>query len=232
MRKRYYVLLGLLVITGGIVSQLPLSWIGPKTEIAGKVPNYSGTIWRGFVTGTDAGTVEVTTSFGRLVTGKNPVHLSGGPPGLSIYAEAGMAGVRAVKAEGSMKALALQDPRLGLVNGDFRIDVPDMELMEICEYANGTVWTDFLARNSARLRWKGPELEGPVSCEEGRIVLDMTGKDNAADITAKIIIGLDGSYTTNITADVADPMAGLALKFFGFHKAGNGYQLTEQGRWQ
>ncbi len=232
MRKRWLIGIGVLAIAGGVLSQLPLTWIGPKVEIGGKVPSYSGTIWRGFVTGTDAGTLNLTTSLGRLLKGGNPVHVSGGPPGLLINAEAGLSGIRAVKTEGTIKALALQDPRLALVNGSFKIDVPEMKLMETCEYADGTVWTDFLARNSGRLRWKGPELEGPVSCENGQIVLNMTGKDRAADIVAKIIIGLDGGYRTEITAEVSNPNAGLALQFFGFTKSGRGYKLLEQGRWQ
>lgn len=232
MRKRWILAIGMAAIAGGVISQLPLSWIGPKTEIAGKIPSYSGTVWRGFVTGTDAGTLELTTSLGRLLKGGNPVHISGGPPGLSLNAEAGLSGIRAVKAEGTMKALALQDPRLALVNGSFKVDVPDMKLMESCEFANGTVWTDFLARNSGRLRWKGPELEGPVSCENGQIVLNMTGKDRAANIVANIVIGLEGNYRTEITAEVADPAAGLALQFFGFTKSGRGYKLLEQGKWQ
>jgi len=231
VRKRWWILLGLLAVGGGVISQLPLSWVGPKVEMGGKIPSYSGTIWDGTMSGTDAGVLQINSSLKRLFTGGNPVHVQGGSAGLNIHAEAGPSGLRALKAEGPMKALALRDPRLSFVNGSFKVDVPNAKILKRCEHAEGTVWTDFLAKNGARLRWTGPELSGPVTCEDGKIVLNMTGKDRAADIKANIIIDLEGTYITDINAQVTDPNAGLALQFFGFSQSGSGYQLTEKGRW-
>ncbi len=220
-----------MIIIGAVISQLPLAWVGPKAPIGGKIPVYSGTVWNGLISGTDAGNLKLSTSLGRLISGANPVHITGGPAGLSLKAEAGTKGLRALKAEGTMRALALRDPRLALVNGNFRIDVPDMQVAKTCDYAEGTVWTDFLAQNGSRLRWAGPVLEGPVSCEEGQIVLNLTGKDAAADITAQIRIDLSGTYKTDIMAKVSDLNAGMALQFFGFTAVAGGYRLTEQGKW-
>ncbi len=223
-------------MAGAIISQLPLSLVGPKMDIGGKTPQYGGTIWKGYMTGTDAGVLEVETSPGRLLSGKNPVHVWGGPNGLTIRAEAGPSGLRALKLEGTMKALALRDPRVGAVNGNFKLDVPDMKIVQRCDYATGTAWTDFLSQNAATFRWQGPALEGPVSCdEEGRIIVDLSGKDQAAEITAKVIIGLEGSYRADITAKVAasfERFAAPSLTASGFHKTGGVYKLTEQGKWQ
>ncbi len=221
-------------MAGAAISQFPLSAIGPKIDIGGKTPSYSGTIWKGYVSGTDAGVLNLETSIGRLFRGKNPVHVWGGPNGLSIHAEAGPSGLRVLKLEGTMKALALRDPRVGAVNGNFRLDVPDMKVMRICDYAEGTAWTDFLSQNSATLRWEGPDLEGPVTCEDGLIIVDLSGQDATAEISAKVTIGLEGSYRADITAKVNQTLerfAGPSLKQSGFHKDGGVYKLTEQGQW-
>ena len=234
MLKRWIVLGAVLAIGGAVLSQLPLSMVAPKAEFAGKPLKYSGTIWSGQVSGTDAGTLYLETSIGRLFSGANPVHVWGGPDGLSLKAEAGPGGLRAVNVEGSMKSLALRDPRVGAVNGNFKLEIPDMKILEICEYANGTAWTDFLSQNAAIFRWKGPVLEGPVKCEDGRIIVDLAGQDQAAEITAKVTIGLEGSYRADITAKInssIEQFAGPSLKQSGFHKDGELYKLTEQGKW-
>ncbi len=238
MRKRWVILGVTLAIGGAFVSQLPLSMVAsmaaPEAQFAGKPLKYSGTIWNGQVSGTDAGTLDLNTSLWRLLSGGNPVHVTGGPQGLILSAEAGLGGLRAVKVDGSMRALALRDPRVGAVNGNFKLDVPDMKLREDCDYANGTAWTDFLSQNAATFRWQGPELEGPVSCEDGRLIVDLSGKDDTAEITAKVTIGLEGSYRADITAKVnpnVEPIAGPTLQQSGFHKDGGLYKLTEQGKW-
>lgn len=223
-----------LAIGGAVITQLPLSMVAPKAEFAGKSFKYSGTIWSGQVSGTDAGILYLETSVSRLFSGQNPVHVTGGPAGLSLKAEAGIGGLRAVNVEGSMKSLALRDPRVGAVNGNFKLEIPDMKIMETCEYANGKVWTDFLSQNAAIFRWKGPELEGPVKCEDGRIIVDLAGQDQAAEITAKVTIGLEGSYRADITARINpsfEQLAGPSLRQSGFHKDGEFYKLTEQGKW-
>lgn len=222
-------------MAGAVISQFPLSAIGPKIIIGGKTPSYSGTIWKGFMSGTDAGLLNLETSLGRLLTGKNPVHVWGGPDGLSVKAEAGFSGLRAIKLDGTMKALALRDPRIGAVKGNFRLDVPDMKLMQTCDYANGTAWTDFLSQNKSTLYWQGPVLEGPVSCVDGQILVDLAGKDQTAEITAKVTIGLEGNYRADITAKVnktLEQFAAPSLQQFGFYKDGGTYKLTEQGKWQ
>jgi len=209
--------------------------VAPKIDIGGKVPDYTGTIWRGYITGTDAGTLNLETSIMRLLKGDNPVHVWGGQQGLDLRFEAGLSGLRLVKIEGTMKALALRDPRLGAVSGNFKLDVPDMKLMETCEYAKGTAWTDFLSQNSGRLLWKGPDLEGPVTCDDGKIIADLSGKDDTAEVNAKVSIGLEGSYKADITAKVnrnIERFAAQSLTQSGFHKSGGVYKLTEQGRWQ
>ena len=177
MRKRWLILGSIAVATVTVISQLPLSLVAPKAEFAGKPLKYRGTIWNGQVSGTDAGVLNLDTSLWRFVTGDNPVHVKGGPSGLEIEIEVGLGGLRAVQVEGSMKTLALRDPRIGAVNGNFRLNIPDMKLLEVCEYADGTAWTDFLSQNSATLRWKGPPLEGPVRCENGFILVDLAGQD-------------------------------------------------------
>jgi len=112
MRKRW-IFAGLIVMAGAAMSQFPLSIVGPKMELGGKMPSYGGTIWKGYMSGTDAGVLEIETSPTRLFSGKNPVHVWGGPDGLSIQAEAGLSGLRSLQLEGTMKALALRDPRVG-----------------------------------------------------------------------------------------------------------------------
>lgn len=235
MRKRWMILAGIVVVAGAIISQFPLSAIGPKINVGGKTPIYSGTIWKGYMSGTDAGVLELDTSLRRLFTGKNPVHVSGGPDGLSIHAEAGLAGLRAIKLEGTMKALALRDPRIGAVNGNFKLDVPDMKLMKVCDYADGNAWSDFLMQNQQTLRWQGPELQGPVRCEDGQIIMELAGKDEMSDITADVRIALEGSYRADIAVKInrsIERFAAPTLERYGFYKDGDAFKLTEQGKWQ
>ena len=235
MRKRWIILAGLVVVAGAVISQFPLSAIGPKIDIGGKTPSYSGTIWKGYMSGTDAGVLELDTSLGRLFSGKNPVHVSGGPEGLSIHAEAGLSGLRAIKLEGTMRALALRDPRVGAVNGNFSLDVPDMKVLKQCDYAEGTAWTDFLSQNQATLRWQGPALEGPVRCEEGNIIMELSGQDEMSEINANVTIDMTGSYRADIAVKInrsVERFAAPTLTRYGFYKDGEVYKLTEQGKWQ
>ncbi len=100
-----------------------------------------------------------------------------------------------------------------------------------CEAATGTIRTDVLKRNKARFQWQGPELSGPINCENGEIVATLSGQDSRTEIEAVARINLSGSYRLETSVSSRDPEAAALLPLYGFQRSGGRFTLTEQGQW-
>jgi len=197
MRKRY-ILLGGLSAFAALMSQLPLSWIGPHfvPEGVGQNIGYSGTIWDGQVSGLDY----IGTANFQL----RPKALFGGELPLSF---------------------ATQSPA--------NIQISELQIKDDgCAFAQGQVSTDFLALNRSRWQWQGPMLTGPISCEGGDLLVNLSGRENRQIIRADLRLSKSGSYSANITVQTDQAEAGVVLPLYGFEKQGRQYKLTEQGQWR
>ncbi len=213
----------------GLVAQLPLAWFAPS-QLAPQ-----GTLWRGQLTPMPAiGPFDLKLGAGNWLKGLPPLHIRQKMPGLDFSAYAGPSKIAALYYQGQLSALPVTDARFGPMQGQIKIAIESMRYHQDqgCLEATGTVWTDVLMRNQALLQWQGPELSGPILCEQGHWVAVLRGQQSGDDIEARLTVRLDGSYQSEITARSADSRADMALTFLGFNRQGERYRLTEQGRWR
>lgn len=221
-------LIGLAVLAGlvSLIRHFPLSWAG--AALPADVGTLSGTIWDGQVDDVPLlGTVAVKGGFGNLsfLTAPGDVTLSG---------KVSPTGVENLILSMPVAQLPMSDARLSGLSGRISLQIAEAVIKDgTCVSATGTASTDILAANGARFDWTGPELSGPVDCDEGRLRVRLRGEAGIETVLATVITGLDGVYQSEVTVSTPDPAAGNVLTLFGFNPANNGeYRLSEQGRWR
>ena len=222
-------LLVIIIVIAGLASlirHLPLAWASPA--VPPEVGTLSGTIWNGQITDVPLlGTVAVKGGLGNLsfLTAPGDVTLSG---------KVSPGGVEDLVLSMPVSRLPMSDARLAGLSGRMSMRIPEAVIKDgTCVSANGTASTNVLAANGGRFDWTGPELSGPVDCEEGRLRVRLSGETQLETVNAVVITGLDGIYQSDIRVTTVDPAAGNVLTLFGFNPAGNGeYRLSEQGRWR
>lgn len=234
MKKR--LLVG--VLAAGIVTllaRLPLSWIGNAALPDNVIPKpvFSGTVWKGFVSGIpQIGPISLNASLVKFFKGQPPLTFSSQAPYMSFSGFAGLGGKAALLIEGDMRGMSSFDRRFAGLEGRYTLDIPEIVIGQDCRSANGVFTTDVLRRNQRLWQWQGPELSGPVTCEEGDIVLTITGADTIQTIQAIVRIDPTGTYKAEVDVKTGDSRADLILPLFGFQKSGRDYRLLEAGRWQ
>lgn len=211
-----------------LVRYLPLSWVGAGANVPAEIGTLSGTIWDGQVEDVPLfGTVAVKGGFGNLsfLTAPGDVTLSG---------KVSSTGIENLILSMPIAQLPMSDARLSGLLGRISLRVTEAVIDDgVCVSADGTASTDVLAANRARFDWTGPELSGPVDCEDGRLRVQLSGQSGQETVSAVITTGLDGLYQSDVTVSTTDPVAGNILTLFGFNPTGNGdYRLSEQGRWR
>jgi len=235
MRKRY-IFLGCLSAFAALISQLPLSWVAPHFLPAGVGQNigYSGTVWNGQVKGLDyIGTANFQVNPKALVSGGLPLTFVSQSPAMSISGQASQRSLKNIQFSGILAKLPTRDGRLKELAGNVNIQLSELQMKEgSCAFAKGKASTDFLSLNRSRWRWQGPILEGPISCEEGDLVVNLAGRENRQIIRADLRLSQNGSYGANITVQTDQAEAGVVLPLYEFEKQGRQYKLTEQGQWR
>lgn len=125
------------------------------------------------------------------------------------------------------------DGRLRGLRGDVTALILDMQFSEqSCQSATGTIQTDVLQRNGGTIQWTGPELTGPIRCEDGALIADLSGQDTEQAISALIRLVPDGTYRADINVRTLRAEADAVLPLFGFSRSGQSFVLTEQGKWR
>ena len=235
MTRRTWIGMGVIGALVGLVSQLPLSWIGSAVPQEGlPAPlEFTGTVWQGQITGLPlTGPLSIETSPAKLITGGTPFTLQSRAPGISLNGRAGFSQVQDLAYRADFAVLPITDGRLVNLAGNIDVRIEEAKFGQIgCESLTGTVRTDVLGRNQARLNWSGPDLSGPLSCENGEIVAALAGQDGRTDINAVLRVNVSGSYRLETTVTSRDPEAAVLLPLYGFQGNGNRYSLTEQGQW-
>ena len=235
MRKRYI----LCAILGGCVafiSQLPLAWIAPHFVPAslGQNINYSGTLWNGRLGGLDyVGTANFKLNPTSLMSGDLPLSFASQSSAMTISGQASRQTLKDVRFMGTLAKLPTRDGRLKELAGKVHIQVEELKIEnDSCAFAAGEVSTDFLAMNQSRWQWKGPSLTGPISCEGGDVIVNLSGRENRQIIRADLRLSKMGNYSANISVQTDQAEAGVVLPLYGFEKQGRQYKLTEQGQWR
>lgn len=224
-------------LLSGLVALLvyfPLGWAGKLVvpdEVASIAPDlgFSGTIWNGSISGLP-------------VFGEANLNLSPRSRSVTIKSGAGrnyLSGIlrpkliKDVDLRIDLGRLPLPDERLKGLRGDISAQISEVEFDgQNCRSATGSLRTDVLQRNGGTIEWTGPELTGPIRCEDGAIIADLKGRDAQQSISALIRLSPDGAYRADITARTARQEADAILPLFGFTRSGQSFVLTEQGRWR
>ncbi len=236
MRKRFIVVASFLGGGIALLTQLPLVWIAPHfiPENMGADIRYSGTIWDGRAAGlNDIGAVSFKLSPKALISSQLPLTFQTRSPAMQMSGKASPGRLKDFRFSGTLGQLPLRDGRLIELRGQVEFTIADMKIGEGCVSVTGQAATDFLTRNEARWRWRGPKLAGPISCEGGDLKVEMSGSENGQTIQADFRLLKDGNYRADVSVKTNQPEAGVVLPLYGFDKQPNGdFKLTEQGQWR
>lgn len=220
----------------GLVSQLPLSWFGPYflPEGIGQDVSYAGTIWDGQVRGLDhVGTANFKLSPKKLLSGGLPFSFNSYSHAMSISGHASHRQFAKVQFSGTLAKLPTRDGRLKDLAGQVNVRIDEFKINKgDCAFATGQLSTDFLALNRSRWQWQGPILTGPISCEGGDVLVNLSGRENRQTIDVDMRLLKTGNYSANITVQTDQAEAGVVLPLYGFEKRDREYKLTEQGQWR
>lgn len=235
MKKRAIVLTVLCGAFLALLTKMPLAWVGPHIlpKTAGQNPVYSGTVWNGAVNGLDViGTADFTITPLAMFKGQLPISFRTNSESMQSLGKASYNRLKDYRFTGQLSQLPIRDGRLKNLIGDVNFTIRDMAFWKECKSASGQATTDFLARNVTHWRWKGPVLSGPISCEDGDLIVKLSGVESGQTIRADLQLSFNGSYRADISVRTGQPEAGIVLPLYGFDKIGEEFLLTEQGQWR
>lgn len=173
----------------------------------------SGSVWDGELKSVTygkqkIGDVAVKADPGALVAGK-----AGGKVSLTREGFAGEADIsypiaggdevllKNLKLSGKAGMIAGMPQVVAASDGQFMLEMSELLFKgEVCQSASGEVWTDALAKVTVK-GWTGPELRGPVTCKDGTLTVEATGKaPTGEDVTATMLISprLDMDMTATV----------------------------------
>ena len=95
-----------------------------------------------------------------------------------------------------------------------------------CETASGRVRIEGLAGTG----WTAPVLEGPLVCEQGRLVARLAGQDASVGLSADLSFQRTGRWTLDLAARPVDSMISAALSAQGFQPGPDGLTYSTTGR--
>lgn len=233
MRWIIYAALSLIIAIVAAITMAPVGFIMKQVSASDARIQYAsaqGSVWNGKVRDIrygiqSVGDAEIKTSGLALLTGKlsSDIRLTGSGLNGRGQVAAGFGGdvtIRNMRVLGSTADLINITPEVRDLAGEFTIDVRQAELKDnACTSAQGTVWTDILTRMERRYRWTGPELSGPISCENGQVVIALSGQNaDGENVSARLEISLDatGNFLADVTTTSRDTIQALTLLGFEF----------------
>ncbi len=188
-----------------------------------------GTIWRSNVSGLPLfGTANL-----KLSPRSRQVEIQSGEDRNYLSGVVSQSGANDINFQMDIATVPFTDGRLQGLRGDFTAKVSEVKISDqTCQSAAGTARTDVLQRNGGKIQWTGPELTGPIRCEEGALIANLSGRDAEQTITALVRLMPDGSYRADIKVRTLRVEADAVLPLFGFSRSGQNFVLTEQGKWR
>ena len=197
-----------------------------------------GTLWRGHLSDVywrDApvGQVMIRPVLSALLSGK--------------FSLAFVVDGRVVEAEGKIvwglfSQFRIQDVRLSADLAALPVFIKlggrlDLALTEIefgaggCKLGKGRLHTDALTHSLAGLAWSGPALTGEIRCDDGVLILPLSGGDAAQDARLLMQVKPDHKFDVRVDVDILDPVMTQLLPQFGFYREGGTLVLKQEGRW-
>ena len=233
---------GLVIVAGlaALIWQFPAQPIFKKFagDRLGPQAAATGTLWRGQITGAQGfGPITYRLRPLRALTGDAPLQAETGLPGINMRGRAGRSGFKDVSITGRVWTFSNVDPRLTGLRGNFSVII-DTLLFDAgdpsggCTDASGSARTDILKANAQSWSWTGPDLAGPIRCEDGALVLALEGDDAGQTVNMTLRAFPDGRYNSTVSVKTRDSAAQNVMALFGFEARGGVYTLSETGRWQ
>lgn len=222
-------LAGIAGALAGLLVQLPLSWFGQSAlERLDAGAQALGTVWRGQLAYLD-GLPTIATRLAGL-----GVAFEGADPTLELSGAARPGALDDLNLRFPVARLARFEPRLTGLDGHVVLALDRLGFGEAgCTAAEGDASTDLLAANSAIWSWQGPQMSGPVTCEEGALIVEMDGREGTDDAVARIALRPGGLIQAELTIRTSQPGAAVAMPLIGFDPAGQDtYRLVSEGQWR
>jgi general secretion pathway protein N len=239
--KSWHLILAVLGALAGAIAGFPLSPIlKPALDQPSPISYRAlgGTVWSGWIEGLRAG----PDALGRADIRLSPVSFLGGKVGLDVALSGGVAQGQGRVLKGLGAGLGVRNLVLtldgallarfqtGLIGegGQVQVKLDRLDLDRTgCTQARGSIRTDLLV--SAIPGWSGPVLEGPVTCQEGRLIAVLDGlAPNLEQVSVRIEV--DGTIAA-LSARMVTPDASLqmALESIGFERQGDAYVYRWSG---
>jgi hypothetical protein len=231
-----FIALALLVGGGAAVAMFPMSM---AAEFAAshvpefKYANASGSVWDGKLTSVSYGAQKIGDLSVKADLLKLFIGRAGGKLGLTREGFSGEAGIDYALGGNGIELSNLKlTGKAGMVpgmpqvvaagGGDFSLELKGLKFSgNACESATGEVWTDALAKVNLK-GWVGPELRGPISCVDGKLYVEATGKaPTGEDVVARINISPQLDMLMVASVANAQGPAAEALSDIGFVPEGN-----------
>jgi len=221
-----------------LVASLPMSIIG-WASIPVSYSRAEGTLWNGALRdvtwqGQSLGDAHIIFRPAALLLGRLSFALDiqgrGPLTGHGVITR-GFGGSIAIR-DASFWADVARMPTLLPLSGFVAVDIKSLKLdRNGCHEAIARVETNTLQRGPGGLNWTGPVLSGQAQCEDGSLVLPLTGAQGPDRIAVTFIADRGSAYTVDITVETPDPAVMSALSALGFTPAGGGFTLRQTGRW-
>lgn len=226
----YGALVFVIALIATIVS-LPTSFVMEQVRKQDSRIGYSvasGTIWNGEVRGLrvssqPVGDLTLKADWMSLFTGGLASELSVFGDGIAGRGKlklglTGTVRISDLRVSGSTSDLVSIRPEIRELNGQFTFDAQDIRLGNgECRSASGTVWTDILTRMESQWRWAGPELAGPLTCQNGQFVLQLAGTNSVGEsVSASLEFGLDAHGQFQAIIENGRQRTQNALSMLGF----------------
>lgn len=205
-----------------------------------KYQSASGSVWSGKLTQVSYGSqfigdLDVTTDIAALLSGKAAGKLGltregfTGETKLAFGVGDGQLELRDLILEGNTALIPGMPSVLAQADGRFRLDVKDIRFADnVCEAANGEVWTDALAKVTVQ-GWAGPELRGPVTCAGGKLQVEANGTAQTGEIVrAAVRIGPQLDLDLTAVVQNVSPKGREVLTRVGFVADGSQLVLRHQ----
>lgn len=230
---------GLIAFLAVAVAEAPASLAGLALDSAGTGVTYeasSGTVWNGSLRGLawrgiDLGEVRFQFEHAALLTGRLAASARAESPALKgrgVLSIGVFGGWSARNVEAVLDLNQFRDIRLlgTPLSGSATIRVKSIGgSARGCRNADGEVSTDAAAQLATRFGVKGFPLKGPIRCENGALVLPLSGR--AAQLRADAILRFEPSGRIGSAVEIVTENSdlALALQTLGFHNDNGVWRL-------
>lgn len=196
-----------------------------------------GTIWRGAlfdveIDGAPLGQISFNALPRQYRGGLLPVHFEVAGPGLSASGAAVVGLGAEMRVRDTVLDVDLQRSPMvhpALQAGPARLSVTIEEAAfgeEGCLEVKGWAVSNVLEVGFERWRWRGPQLEGPVSCRDGSVHVSLEGAQGAERVRADFTLGRGGVQQFSADVETADPGVTFALISLDFTLSEDGAVLS------